>query len=657
MIDALASRVRRDTEDTGYFPLHNFAPGMDGAVPDPSMKIPHLPAAAWLVFTLIFLPACPAVDALGGAAGHHRNGAGICRAAEEVKARTDAVEAAITRASKAGTLKISTEERIFREVLEAFRPMASGLPDMSHLYYPPRFDASEEMEPINKAFADLKVEMSHVQDVAARQASCGWWTRRRRRCRPRDGPRRNRSNSTRPIRWVQALTKIWRPDPIAVSAMGGAPDESLAKVLAALRAALVATGKHDMGALIAALQRFPTSPGGLSQMQFRGTPFPMETFWDQFRQRMARTLTGAARDAQAAVEKALMAGQPAAEVERLIAEYEARSARADKLTTDQERPGYYNGRSQATEGRAEVAKNYRAIFAAVAELQREDPEVSSQSNSRAALLSEAPHGTTEEFRKFVAELSLKRAASPRRAGFRGKETAGRTGRGGKTAHDQRRTAPRRSWRKPRTKPREAMATLRGENPRFADADGGRGAAEELPADAGQPDAAQRGRSDELALVAAQVRALAAWWADPVGSPAAQQPAEFANAGASAVVLEMRKLREQVTREIVADRLSARPNYASTTARRRCRSMWRSRSWRTRPRNGATGSARMSCCRRRNRPNGRREGWRFAEDARGRHPRVSVGTESGRGGAIPGSHRRLSTGAAKCDGSRPDPGSH
>ncbi len=514
-------------------------------------------AAAQFVFALAFSPPVVAAEApaVPQIITDTEREYGLLR--EAVKVRTDAVEAAITRASKAGTLKISTEA-YFREVLEAFRPTASGQPDTTRLYYPPRFDASEEMEPINKAFADLKVEMAHVQDTATRQSG-------RLQEAAVEAVQLVARTAETPEQLAEAETLVLAlgkfPD-VSRTRFGSpssmAVDEALAKVLAALRAALEASGKHDVGALIAALQRFPTSPGGLSQMRFRELPFPMEAFWDQVRQRLAKTFTDAAREAQAAVEKALIADKSAGEVERLIAEYEARSAGVEKLTTDQERPGYFRGSPQMNEGRNAVVKNYRAILAAVAELKREDLDASWQNNSSPALLSDAPNGVTDEFRNFVVELSIKRPQHRHEV----QAAAEKKKRDEQVAAEKQREADERDrvakeLAETAEQTRQITAALREKILALPTPAAAMELAEELPRMYGGLRSQRNGEEPmDWRSLQRELRSLAAWWADPSGQRGESQAAEFNGAGASSVVMELRKLRERVTRETVAERLGA-----------------------------------------------------------------------------------------------------
>ena len=447
---------------------------------------------------------------------------------DAVKAKTEAVDGAITRAAKAGTLKISTEA-YFREALDGFRLTDTGL-ELVRVYYPPRFDASEDMEPINKAWADLKQEIARVQESAGRMntrlleaAAAAVQTA------GRTAERTEQLAEAEAL--VQALRKFaggirW---PI-VSPSRMSSDEALGRVIGAIRESLEASSKDDVRAVIAALQRVPASQSESSRLNFPQLTFTIESFWEEFRQRMARTFAGAEREAQIAVEKALIADRPVPELEALVAKYEARSAETEKLTRD---PNQFGGpRPSSDEGRLGNLKNFRAVIAALEELKRDDPEILTPTYNQQLLLSDRMHGVTEEFRKFVPKLAARRAQhrtevqaaieSKKREQTPEKQRAGEVN--------------------------QAMAAVREKILALQTPQAARDLAETLPQILGRD-------TQELSVLYRDLLQLATWWADPT-KPATESPgSEYNPSGITSAALEMRTLRERITREVLAERFA------------------------------------------------------------------------------------------------------
>ncbi len=461
------------------------------------------------------------------------------------------VESAIAQAAKAGVLKTSTEA-YYRDVLARFKPVAAGLPSADTVYYPPRFDTSAEMEPINLAWDELHTTMDQVErDVTGQREKIGRALGEAIEEAARTAEKPEDLELARKL--SAALQQLPEPSRLSRASYGLSPADAIGRMLASMSSALDALKRQDYAAMALALQRVSSSPYGGSETRITGVPFNVDTVWSVFRERLAALPRAAAVKAERAVEQALQARKPEAECERLITELDTRIQEVERLVFDPQ--GRMGGSGLRSDTRTQLATAFRSVVRANAVIAGEIDE-SGEYRSNPTPVMDGPFAMSPEFRVFLTSLNTQRAAAQKAS--RDKAEKARQQESARVqAQQQQEQADLQQklvaeaeahLKTAREKVRQQLKAVTKPQELLTVADGL--AAVLTPRENRYTEQQENWQGLQLEL-----RQLAAWWTDPATYSEAGQPG-YDRSSSAAFAAELRDLRERATRQIFAERFKA-----------------------------------------------------------------------------------------------------
>jgi hypothetical protein len=477
-------------------------------------------------------------------------GALVVKLREKADKARSGVETAISQRAKAGVLKTSTEA-YYRDVLARFRPVANGLPAADGLYYPPRFDTSAEMEPINLAWDELRLAMEQIEkEVTGQREKIG---RALGEAVEQAARTAEKPEDLEPARKLQtALAQLPEGSRITRSAFALPPSESFGRVLTSMNSALDALGRKDYAAMALALQRVSGSYGG-SESRISGVPFNVDSVWTVFRERLAAVPRTAALHAERAVEKALQAKKPEAECERLITELDARMQEVERLLLDSS--NRMSGTSLRSDTRTQLLTSFRAVVRINAVISGEVDETGEYRSNPTPVV-EGPFAMSPEFRTYLSGLATQRTAAQKAARDRAEKARQEESARAQAKQQQEQAALQQKM------VAEAEARLKAAREKISQQLHAASKPQELLAVADSiPTLISQGenryseRQEGWHGLQAELRQLAAWWADPVAYGEAGQ-AVFDRSTSVAFAVELRELRERAMRQIFAERFKA-----------------------------------------------------------------------------------------------------
>jgi|GEM_PF-4430699 len=471
------------------------------------------------------------------------------------KARTN-VESAIAKAAKAGILKTSTEA-YYRDVLARFKPVAAGLPTIEGLYYPPRFDTSAEMEPVNLAWDDLHVTMDQIEkEVVSEREKLSRALGEAIEQAARTAEKPDDLDTARKL--ANALQQLPETSSRPIrSPLSMSQSDAVARVLTAMNAALEALAKKDYPAMALALQRVNGTSYGSSDLRLAGIPLSFDAAWNSFRERLSAVPRTVAIDAERAVEKAILAKKPAAECERLIGEFDTRAQEVERLLFDPSNR-MSSGLGLRSDSRIQLITAFRGAVQLNALIAGESDDSGSEYRSNPNPVLDGPFAMSPEFRTFLSSLSSQRAAAQRAARDRTeKARVQESQRQQKKAEEDAREQQQKlvaeneaRLKVARDKVREQLKGVTKPEDLLAVADG-------LTALSAARDSRYADGQENWITLQMELRQIAAWWADPVAfgeNPAQVQGYER---GQSLVfAAELRDLRDRALRQIFTDRFKA-----------------------------------------------------------------------------------------------------
>ncbi len=464
------------------------------------------------------------------------------------------VEAAIAQASKAGALKTSTEA-YYRDALARFKPVEAGLPTTEALYYPPRFDTSAEMEPINLAWDELRRTMEQIEKEATTQRekisrALGEAIEEAARTAEKPADLETARKLGTALQQLPESTRFGR-----IPTYGLSPTESLNRVLGAMNSALEALGKKDYAAMSLALQRVNGSAYGSSDSRITGVPFNVETVWTVFRERLATLPRTAALKVERAVEQALQAKKPEAECDLLITELDARLQEVERLVLDPNR-GINSGGGLRSDTRNQLLSAFRVVVRINAAIANPKDDAGEYVSNLAPVV-DGPFAMTPEFRVYLSKLATERTAAQKAVRerverARQEESARLQAKQEQEQKDLRQkqvTEAEARLKAARDKVREQLKNASKPEELLAIAD-------DLPALVSLGENRYSDRQENWQGLQMELRQIAAWWADPESISNSSRQSLNGDSSAAAFAVELRDLRARVARQIFAERFKA-----------------------------------------------------------------------------------------------------
>jgi hypothetical protein len=448
--------------------------------------------------------------------------------------KLQAVEKAVSAAVKSGHLKTSTDA-YYRDCLERLRVPTVALPalDGSALssrfaqdaaYFPPRFDTSPEIEPINLAWSDLRVAVNRFREVALvnqQRLHTAASAELREVASTGEGP----TAMDTAERLVAAHRKMAEMAARRMPVQGS--DENLERAATLLRQLLEAWKNRQFTQMQTIPQRLGVYSGGVYRSS--GTGITPDEILELFRNRIAKPLQQASEEARNRLDKALLERKNSTELKPLLAalaqarqDFHAANKQSGAGSLDRNTLDFYRAMVAAQQA-IETGRDYYQVksfnfdseFAPSIEVralaQRVDEDQKANQAARERQRQEEQRKEEENRRKQAQQVAEQKAA-------------------------------------------HAVATIRTrllavDKPQAAIA-----LADEIPALASEI-RDEDPRFTRLALDTAiqDLRAIAAWWldsTDPAGASVSWQERRATHP----FVSEMSKLRDRVRRDLAAQRL-------------------------------------------------------------------------------------------------------
>lgn len=242
--------------------------------------------------------------------------AAIAQLDREREAKLLAVDTALRVEARQGRLSVVTEA-YYLDLLSRFRAATPGLTAT-----PPRFDASPEMAPINNAWAELRGEelrQSGLRAQLTKRLQAAATTALQTAVRNAEKPEDLQMASS-----LYDYLGVLSPASPSPFFMPNAAPEPLGTLIPCIMEALAARQTKDAPRLRRAfLSLSPSYPGGY----LPAMPLPpsaaransRQPLVDEFKNRMLADYVRDVREAQKALERALMARRPAADLDRAYA--------------------------------------------------------------------------------------------------------------------------------------------------------------------------------------------------------------------------------------------------------------------------------------------------------------------------------------------------
>jgi hypothetical protein len=487
------------------------------------------PRALLLIFccTLASFQA-PAADAPADLLANQQKEIAIYR--DGILKKRELVAKAVADAVKDGRLKPSTAA-FYQDALDKFASAEGLLPDLERLYYPPKFDTSEEMEPINFAWAALKDE---VQRVTARVAELNSQFTNA----IADALQNAARSAEKPEdldevdRLLTAWGKLAVPDSISRPTSMRSSREPLQRLAGVMRAVLDGMQKNDPIGVANAFARL--SANSMAGMEYRSTSLPISvnTLLDDFRARITAPMTKKVADTQREVEQGIITGRPAEEVEKAIAAFQAGTAMLDRI-----RNAARNNYTTFPE-RNQLVDAYRSTLALTETLRLEVADENYASIP--AFTADTNYPISAEFRSFLTKLSAKLAAHRRTS----------TARAEARRQEEERARLAQQEKAMRDAVNEAVKKHRAKLAAVTTPQELLNVADEVVA---VPSGDERAWLPQFVH---ELRSIARWWMDGAVPSGGSNEAAYADAYGRAhpFVAEVRALRSRAVREIASKRL-------------------------------------------------------------------------------------------------------
>jgi hypothetical protein len=484
-----------------------------------------------LLFLLLFccseIDGLRAADQTAGLLANSQKEVETLRAA--IVQKRDLVAKAVTEAMKAGRIKPSTAA-FYQDALDKFVPGEGLLPEFERLYFPPKFDTSEEMEPINFAWTALREE---VQRASARVAELNTQFANA----ASDALQQAGRSAEKPeeLDELDRLFSAWAklPEVTTRSSMSRGPRDSLQRLAGVVRAVLSAMQANDPAGAAAAFNRLNANSMNMMDIRSGNLPIRVDTFLEDFRARITTPLLKQVTEAQREVEKGIMEERPHDDVEKALTAFQKGTAMLDRIRNAARNNSYTPFTEQN-----QMVSQYRASLALV-----ESMKVETEGENYPSV-PQFPSDTTypigPEFRTYLLKLTAKLAAHRRESSARLE----------KRREEEQRVRAAEVEKARRDATTQMMKTYRARIAAVKTPEDLLALADELGvANSGD----ERSGFPQLSL---ELRSVAGWWLD--GSPPARGNPEAAYADpygrSHQFVGEMHALRGRVLREIAAKRL-------------------------------------------------------------------------------------------------------
>ncbi len=448
---------------------------------------------------------------------------------ENIAKKREAVAKAVNDASKAEKLKPSTAA-YYMDALEKFTTPGGFFPEAERLYYPPRFDTSEEMEPINLAWVALKEEMQRVytrtSEINSRYANAVS-EELQRVARTAQKP----EELAKLDQLLSAWEKVPESSPIRVGGANRTRD-SLQRLASITRSVLEGLQRNDGIAIATAFGRVNQSTASGMELRSSSLPLRVDTFIEDFRVRVTAPIAQSATEAQREIEKGIIEGKPGAEVEKALASFQSSTTILDRIR-NASRSAYttFPERNQLVEA-------YRGTLTIMESLKAETADDSYQSVP--AFGSDPNYPIGPEFRAFVSKLTSRMADHRRKASAMASAKQNAEERERQVALEKARQAAAET----------AIKDWRGKLAGVRSAQEALSLADEVPADPNRED-----RIGWTAL-AMELRSIARWWLDASLQSVAAQDTNVSDGYGRThpFIAETRTLRERAMKDAVAKRL-------------------------------------------------------------------------------------------------------